>query len=66
MTPPEGPGNRGGNRWLLIGLALGAAIMLLFLVLMTPSNETTPYPDTTNAGPSVVQPVPTTPQPKTP
>ena len=66
MTLPEGPSNRGGNRWLVIGLALGAAFMLLFLFLMTPSNDTTPDPDTTNAGPSVVQPVQPTPQPKAP
>ena len=63
MTLPEGPRNKGRNRWLGIGLALGVAPLLF---LMTPSNDTTPYPDTTNAGPSVVQPVQPTPQPNTP
>jgi hypothetical protein len=38
----------------------------MLLLMLVPRNDTMPSPDTTNAGPSVVQPVQPTPPPKTP
>jgi hypothetical protein len=39
-------------------------LVLALLVLFTPRNDTTPNPDTTNAGPTTAQPVQPTPTPK--
>lgn len=49
-------------RWPAIAL-VAAALVLMLLVVMTPHNDTTPDPDTTNSGPSIVQPVQPTPRP---
>ena len=52
------------SSWLAFALVAAAVIMLL--IMLVPRNDTMPPPDTTNAGPSVVQPVQPTPQPKAP
>ena len=54
------------STWMLIALAAAAVLLIALLV---PRNNTMPNPDTTNAGPSTVQPVQPvqpTPQPKAP
>lgn len=48
-----------------IGIALVALVIVLLAIRVRP-NDATPNPDTTNTGPSIVQPVQPAPQPKSP
>ena len=51
------------SAWMVIALA---AALVLLIVLLVPRNDTTPDPDTTNSGPSAVQPAQPSPQPNAP
>jgi len=51
------------STWMLIALAAAAVLLIALLV---PRSETMPNPDTTNAGPSTIQPVQPTARPKAP
>jgi hypothetical protein len=61
--PTESAHQQVRSTWMLIALAAAAVLLIALLV---PRNDTMPNPDTTKAGPSTVQPVQPTPQPRAP
>lgn len=61
--PPESARRQSQITALIIAVACAVVIAIALLVSR---NDTTPRPDTTNAGPSMVQPIRPTPQPKNP
>jgi hypothetical protein len=65
MALPERPSApQSKSAWL--AYALVAAALAILVVMLVPHNDVTPNPDTTNTGPSMVQPVQPTPQPSAP